>query len=132
MAPKKENKKQNDIDFEIQFIEGVLKEKPDFIEALVALGDLYTKRGFFEKGLEIDKQLARLRPSDPTILYNLSCSYSLVNNVDKSLEAMKLAIGYGYSDYGYLENDSDLDNLRQDSRFQQFFVTIKNVTPRKS
>lgn len=132
MAQKKESKKQNDIDFEIQFIEGVLKEKPDFIQALVALGDLYTKRGFFDKGLEIDKQLARLRPSDPTILYNLACSYSLVNNVDKSLEVIKMAIGYGYNDYGYLENDSDLDNLRQDGRFQQFYVTIKNAVPKKS
>ena len=132
MAQKKESKKQNDIDFEIQFIEGVLKEKPDFIEALVALGDLYTKRGLFEKGLEIDKQLARLRPSDPTILYNLACSYSLVSNIDKSLEIIKMAIGYGYNDYGYLENDSDLDNLRQDSRFQQFFASIKNVSSKKS
>ena len=54
--------KKEDFEFEINFYENILKERPDFVEALMALGDLYTKAGFYEKGLSIDKRLTRLRP----------------------------------------------------------------------
>ena len=40
--------KQDDTDFEIRFYESLLEKKPDFIEALAALGDLYTHKGFYE------------------------------------------------------------------------------------
>ena len=122
---KKDIKKEENLDFEIQFIESVVKNRPHFVEALVALGDLYTKRGFYEKGLSIDEKLANLRPDDSMILYNLACSYSLLNDIDKALEAIKKAIERGYNDFDYLQYDNDLENLRQDNRFQEFFVTVK-------
>ena len=117
---------EEEMDFEVHFFESILKRKPDFIEALVALGDLYTKRGFFQKGLEIDQKLIQLRPGDPTILYNLACSYSLVNKIDQSLVTIKAAIERGYDDYAYLEWDGDLDNLRQDARFKEFLASLRN------
>ena len=126
---KKEAKKQDDLDFEVQFYEAVLKESPQFFEALAALGDIYTKIGQYEKGLAMDKKLLKLRPTDPTVLYNLACSYSLVGEVDKSLEAIKLAVDCGYDDLKYLNGDRDLENLRRDERFQQFFSKIKENLP---
>ncbi len=128
MAPKKETNKQDDLDFEIRFIESVLQKNPLFLEALIALGDLYTKRGFHEKGLEIDQKLLRLKPQDPIVLYNLACSYSLVNEIEKSLQTIKSAIEFGYSDFRYLGQDNDLENLRRDSRFQEFLSTLKKET----
>ena len=128
MTSKKEVNKQDDIEFEIQFIEAVLQKNPNFVEALIALGDLYTKRGFYEKGLQIDERLSKLKPNDPIILYNLACSYSLVNDIDKSLETIKRAIGYGYDDIEHLKRDSDLENLRGDSRFREFISKIRNET----
>ena len=122
---KKEIKKEEDFDFEIQFIESVVKNRPHFVEALVALGDLYTKRGFFEKGLGVDERLSRLRPNDAMILYNLACSYSLLNDVDKALKTIQKAVECGYNDFDYLQYDSDLENLRQDNRFQEYFSSIK-------
>ena len=128
MASKKETNKQDDLDFEIRFIESVLQRNPLFLEALIALGDLYTKRGFYEKGLGVDKKILKLKPHDPIVLYNLACSYSLVNEIEKSLEAMKSAVEAGYSDFRYLEKDNDLENLRHDSRFQEFLSTLKKET----
>ena len=118
-------KKQDDIDFEIRFIEGVLKENPNFVEGLTILGDLYTKKGLYEKGLEVDEKLARLCPDDSLVHYNLACSYSLVQNIEKSLETIKRAVALGYSDFDYLKADHDLVNLRQDSRFQEFFLKLQ-------
>ena len=111
--------------FEIGFYEGILEKQGDFIEALTVLGDLYTKKGMFKKGLDVDKRLSRLRPDDSIVLYNLACSYSLVGEIDNSFETIKQAVAVGYTDYQYLEQDADLRNLLADSRFQKYLGECK-------
>lgn len=126
-----ENLKQEDIDFEIAFYNGLIEKNPNFIEALVALGDLYTKSGMYKEGLAIDEQLVQLKPEDPIVLYNLACSYSLLEDIDKAFRAFKKAINRGYYDLQHLEQDDDLTNLRKDRRFQQYLTRIKSKKPSK-
>ncbi len=114
--------KKIDLDFEIRFFEGILKHSPKFFETLSALGELYTRAGRFEEGLEIDKQLVFLRPDDPYTLYNLACSYSLLCKVELAREAMQLAIEGGYHDFEFLRKDPDLARLLVDPGFQQFLL----------
>ncbi|MBU6402407.1 MAG: hypothetical protein KGS61_18975, partial [Verrucomicrobia bacterium] len=45
---------QRDLDLEIQFLEGVVRRDPQYVDALQILGDDYTRRGRFTDGLEID------------------------------------------------------------------------------
>jgi tetratricopeptide (TPR) repeat protein len=111
---------QDDMDFEIQLYENVLKDSPEFVEALMALADLYTKKGLVREGLQLDEKLSRLRPDDPMIFYNLACSYSLLNNLYAALNAVKKAIELGYNDFDYLYQDADLANLLADKEFQQY------------
>lgn len=122
---KKERMPKDDPDFEIRFFEGVLKKSPNFAEALINLGELYTKRGFYEKGLAVDLRLTMLKPDDPVVLYNLACSYSLIKDLDRAFRVMKAAVQKGYSDFEYLEQDADLVNLRQMPAFKDFFVEAK-------
>ena len=124
--------RDDDIDFQIQFYEGILKQKEDFVQALIAVGDLYTKKGFYERGLAVDQKLSRLRPDDPTILYNLACSYSLLNQIDEALAAIQRAIDAGYSNLEFLQNDSDLANLFNDERFQRYFADLKRKSKQKA
>lgn len=117
---KRLSKKQREkLDFEISFYEGILQYNPDYVEVLIQLGDAYTKRGFYEKGLEVDLKLSRLCPDDPIVHYNLACSYSLVGEVEKALETLKKAIQLGYTDFAYMEKDPDLKNLRKDERYRK-------------
>ncbi len=122
---RKKQKIKSDPDFEIRFYEGILRRKSDFVQVLIALGDLYTKKGWVDKGLQVDLKLSRLRPDDPIIHYNLACSYSLINQIDKAYRAMKEAIRHGYDDFPYLEQDTDLENLRKDSRFKGYYSRLK-------
>ncbi len=123
MKPK--NKKRSpDLEFEIKFYQGILKQKPDFIQALAALGDTYSKRGLFKEGLAVDKRLVNLRPQDPIIWYNLACSYSLLSDIDSGLEALQRAVNLGYDDFYFMNKDPDLDNLRKDERFQKLVVSF--------
>lgn len=121
-----EKKQVDNTSFEIRFYEGIIARSPYFIEALSALGDLYTRNRLYHRGLEIDERLYLLRPRDPIVLYNLACSYSLLNEKDKALRSIKQAINCGYDDFEFLESDSDLYNLRSDPRFVRFFARIKN------
>ncbi|MGR3318736.1 MAG: tetratricopeptide repeat protein, partial [Candidatus Anammoxibacter sp.] len=73
---------KKEIDFNISFYEGILKENPCLVECLDFLGNAYTATGMYEKGLEIDKRLSRLRPNDSVVIYNLACSYSLTEEID--------------------------------------------------
>lgn len=118
-------KNDDEVDFQIHFYESILKEAPDFIEALIVIGDLYTKKGMTQKGLEADLRLSRLRPDDEMILYNLACSYSLLQEVDKAFGAVKLALECGYDDLNYLEVDDDLEHLRKDARFQEYLALYR-------
>jgi len=120
---------QDDIDFQIAFYEGIIRRRADFVQGLIALGDLYTKKGLYEKGLQIDKKLSQLKPDDPVVLYNLACSYSLLNKIDLALGAIKLAIQCGYDNLSHLEQDRDLENLLKDSRFQKYFTELKEEKP---
>ena len=119
------NEDLENIDFEIGFYEGLVEKNQGFVQALMALGDLYTKKGLYVKGLEVDRKLARMRSEDPYILYNLACSYSLVNNVPQAFQVMKMAIDSGYDDFRHLEHDRDLDNLLKDQRFVHYLSQVK-------
>jgi len=107
-----------DLDYEITFFEGIAGRRRDYFEVLVVLGDLYTRRGFHEKGLHIDARLVRLAPSDPIVRYNLACSLSLTNRIDPAFEELECAIELGFHNIKLLEGDDDLDNIRQDRRFR--------------
>lgn len=111
------------LDFEISFFESLLKENPNFVDALIPLGDAYTKRGLYEKGLEVDLRLAELLPLDPLVYYNLACSYSLLGKIDLALQTLEKAIKLGYKDFRFMNKDPDLENVRKDNRY---LYLIKN------
>ncbi|MGR3179517.1 MAG: tetratricopeptide repeat protein [Candidatus Anammoxibacter sp.] len=108
---------KREIDFNISFYEGILKKNPCLVECLDFLGNAYTATGMYEKGLEIDKRLSRLRPNDSVVIYNLACSYSLTEEIDLAISTLKRSIELGYNDIEQLEIDSDIDNIRDDKRY---------------
>jgi tetratricopeptide (TPR) repeat protein len=112
-------RKKRDLDFEISFYEGILKRDPNLVDVLVPLGHAYTDGGYYEKGLEIDVRLSRLRPKDPLVFYNLACSHSVLGQITPALESLDKALSLGYSDFRFLMQDPDMENLRKSPRFEQ-------------
>ncbi len=108
-----------DLDFEISFYEKILQGNPDFIQALIALGETYTKKGRYKDGLRVDRHLAQLRPQDSTVHYNLACSYSLLKMSDSCLKSLTKALRLGYCDFAFMQGDQDLAFIREDPRYQQ-------------
>jgi|TARA_B100000315_G_scaffold242528_1_gene264807 tetratricopeptide (TPR) repeat protein len=121
---KKPSRRKN---FEIKFYENILKELPDCVNVLIPLGDAYTRKGFYQEGLAIDKKLVQLQPDDPTIHYNLSCSLSLLGRYKEALEELKKAVLFGYEEFDYICKDKDLEDLRKLPSFKTFFSKLKNL-----
>ncbi len=108
---------KEDADFEINFFERLLKEDPQFVDALLPLAELYTKKGLHEKALELDWALSKLRPDDDLVFYNLACSLALLNRKEEALQSLEQAVKLGYDDLNHMKKDPDLKSLRQDPRF---------------
>ena len=120
-----------DLHIEIGFLEGVVRRDPYYVEALQVLGDNYTRCGNHSGGLWIDRQLARLRPEDPTVHYNLACSYSLLNQITRAATSLGRAIDLGYRDFRWLTEDPDLANLRQHSVYKKIRNRIRSLRNRR-
>jgi tetratricopeptide (TPR) repeat protein len=112
------------LDFEIAFYEKLLRAYPDFVDALIPLGNAYTRRGLHSKGLEVDLRLTTLRAHDPLTWYNLACSYSLLKRLEESLTALRRSIELGYTDFAYVQKDPDLANVRQSPQYRQLLESL--------
>lgn len=110
---------QTQLDFEIDFFAGILERLPDYVDVLRIQGNNLTLKGRYAEGMQIDKRLVKLRPSDPLIHYNLACSFALLRKPDLALKTLRRAVELGYRDFRYMREDRDLDSIRQDPRFKQ-------------
>ena len=109
---------RDDSNFEIGFFEKLVADDPNFINALIPLAELYTRKGLDEKALELDLRISKLRPQDDIAHYNLACSLALAGRKEEALKALKRAADLGYTDFRHMKKDPDLQSLREDPRFQ--------------
>lgn len=105
--------------FSLEFCGKILESRPSHIEALELAANHFTELGYFADGLRLDERLAQLKPNDPGVLYNLSCSLALTGNVDRALYELTNAVRRGYHDFHHMSVDRDLSILRGDPRFRE-------------
>lgn len=118
---------QRDLDTKIEFIEGLVRRDPDYVDALQILGDHYTQRGRISEGLKVDERLARLEPKNPLVFYNLACSYSLSGEIEQAANALEKALKLGYRDFDWLAKDPDLKTLRSHAAFDDLKSKIRQL-----
>jgi len=118
---------QRELDTKIEFIEGLVRRDPNYVDALQILGDHYTQRGRINEGLKVDERLARLEPANPLVFYNLACSYSLAGGFDRAANALEKALELGYRDFEWLAKDPDLKPLRGHPAFDDLKAKIRQL-----
>jgi tetratricopeptide (TPR) repeat protein len=124
---KMKRSEQRDLDTRIEFMEGLVRRDPNYVDALQLLGDHYTERGRLTEGLKVDERLARLQPDDPLVFYNLACSYSLTDQFERATLALERALQLGYRDFTWLARDPDLKKLRQQPAFNDIKAKIRQM-----
>ena len=118
---------QRELDIKIQFMEGLVRRDPDYVDALQLLGDHYTQHGRYLDGLKVDEHLARLEPRSPLVFYNLACSCSLTGQFDRAASALETALQLGYRDFRWLAKDPDLHQLRQQPIYRDIEAKIRRM-----
>lgn len=111
-------------EFLVDILTAELARHPENLAALIELGHAYTRTRQFEKGLEVDRELVRRAPADPTVHYNLACSLALLGEKAEALDALERAIALGYEDPAHLLADEDLASLREEARFLEMLRAL--------
>ena len=116
--------KKNDPEFDIKFFESIHRRDPRYADVIEILGGLYTKTGRINDGLRMDRKLVRLQPDNATAHYNLACSLALVKRRADALRALERAITLGYSDADWMQQDPDLEGLRESAAFKKLLAQL--------
>jgi hypothetical protein len=117
--------KTDDPEFEMRFFESVLKRDAHYTEVVELLGGLYTKHGRIADGLKMDRRLVKLLPQNATAHYNLACSLALLKRKAAALRSLRQAVSLGYTDFDWMQQDPDLDGLKQDPAFNALLEQLK-------
>ena len=117
--------KTHDPEFDIRFFESVLRRDPNYATVVELLGGLYTRQGRIADGLKMDRKLVKLQPENPTAHYNLACSLALSKRKSAALRELQQAVKLGYADFDWMQQDPDLEVLKQHPEFQALLQTLK-------
>jgi adenylate cyclase len=99
-------------------VEKHLELNPDDVRALYLGGIALAQVGERERALEWADRALALDADDSGVLYNVACVQALCDNKDRALASLEKAIQNGFGHREWLENDSDLESLRGEPRFQ--------------
>src|ERR1044071_2272393 len=62
-----------------------------------------------------------------TAMYNIACGFALLNDKENAVVWLERALSLGFDRTDLLRNDSDLDPIRSDARFQQLLRKFSAV-----
>ena len=105
-----------------QKIDEFLKQKADGFDIAYDKKDVKTYNSLLSEYLVLHENLPANEKKERSyelsnIYYNLSCIYSLLDNKISAINFLKKAIDAGYNNYGHVQLDTDLDNIRKEKDF---------------
>jgi adenylate cyclase len=92
---------------------------PDDLRALMLGGCVAHHEGREADGRMMIERALALAPDDSAVLHNVTCYYSRIGDVEKAIEMLERRMEVSGTIYrDWIDNDSDFDNIRDDSRFK--------------
>lgn len=64
---------------------------------------------------------------NPTVLYNLACSYALAGKKRKAIKALKQAVDNGFNQVSLMRTDPDLESIRDHKKFESIVSSAKSI-----
>ena len=108
-----------EIDGVMKRFQELLEINPEDPELHYDLGNLYYKKGEFDKAIFQYQKSLSIQPDNPSTYYNLACMYSIQNRVEKSIDFLKKAVEKGYDNWDNIKNDRDLENVRSSPYYKE-------------
>jgi adenylate cyclase len=95
-----------------------LELNPDDARAWYLSAGALMRLGQPKQALERARRALAIDPEDAAVLYNVACVHALAGSSEEALDNLDKAIQNGFGHRDWLENDSELDSIREESRFQ--------------
>ncbi|HJQ65142.1 MAG TPA: protein kinase [Gemmatimonadales bacterium] len=102
----------------LEVAERHLELNPDDVRALYLGAGALAQLGERERGLDWTRRAYAIDSEDPGVLYNVACSFASLGMIDDAIACLEKAVQNGFGHREWLENDSDLNPVRADPRFQ--------------
>jgi Flp pilus assembly protein TadD len=104
----------------IELYSSFVKAEPNNGRAWFNLGYALHYSHEHAQAIEAFQHALALGYHKPISSYNVACAYAMLNQKDEAFEWLDRAIKEGFTSYGNLSGDRDLDSLRSDPRFKRF------------
>lgn len=98
-------------------LEQITQAEPKNARAWFQLGHALHADGKLDQALEIHLKASRFLPVKAAALYNAACVHALQGRKGEAFKALEKARRAGAFDREGMQNDSDLESLRDDKRF---------------
>jgi len=95
-----------------------LELNPDDARAWYLSAAALMRLGQPKQALERARRALAIDPEDAAVLYNVACVHALAGSSEEALDNLDRAIQNGFGHRDWLENDSELDSIREEPRFQ--------------
>jgi non-specific serine/threonine protein kinase len=91
---------------------------PDDARALYLGAIVWCRTGQPTRGLDWAGRALAMDPVEPVTLYNVACVYALQGETERAIDCLENALKHGFAHKEWIENDSDLDALREHPRYE--------------
>jgi len=116
----------NQFDKAIEALEKSIELDPFYSLGHYDLGVVLSRiKGREAEALKLFKHAITLNPEGALPYYAMSCLYALQKRRKLALDYLLKSIERGYDDREHIDNDHDLDTLREDPEFQKIMEKIK-------
>jgi adenylate cyclase len=91
---------------------------PDDARAVLFGASALAHLGDREEAVKWASRASVIDPDNPSVNYNVACVFAQLNEVDRGIDSLEQSITTGMAQKEWMENDPDLNPLRQHPRFQ--------------
>lgn len=96
-------------------------------------GEYWFNRGYelhqsdrYQQAIEAFAHSIDLGYRQATSMYNIACGFALLNDKENAITWLERAMSLGFDRTDLLKDDSDLDPIRSDARFQQLIQKVSS------
>lgn len=85
---------------------------------------------FLGQDKEAEEWMAKIvenSPNDKGVHYDKACLYSRMGKIEEAISALRIAFEKGYRSFKHIENDDDMDNIRNHPDFIELINEYKSI-----
>ena len=101
----------------LEVIAHQLELNPDDTRALSLGAGCLARLGEREESIQWAGRAVAIDPKDAVILYAVACVYAIIGLPDEAIAYLDGAVNAGFGNFGWIENDPDMDSIRDDPRY---------------